>query len=98
MKVLHQLQNLLITACLGLLLFCSAGRVDACVEGLAWGMPFEQVTAHLGEVQAVNEQQSGRYVTRDVLLDRDLHTRLILSSADITSCTLIEALSLTSSS
>ena len=44
MKVLHQLQTLLITARLGLLLFCSADRVDACVEGLAWGMPLEQVT------------------------------------------------------
>ena len=70
MKVLHQVRNLLITACLALLLFCSAGRVDACVEGLAWGMPFEQVTAHLGEGQAVNGQKTGRYVQRNVFLDR----------------------------
>ena len=56
MKVLHQLQNLLITASLGLLVFCSAGRVDACVEGLAWGMPFEQVAIHLGEGQSLNEE------------------------------------------
>ena len=70
MKVLHQLQNLLITAGLGLLLFCSAGRVDACVEGLAWGMRLEQVTTHLGEGQAVNEQHSGRYVIRDKFLDK----------------------------
>ena len=70
MKVLHQVQNLLITACLGLLLFCGAGRVDACVEGLAWGMPFDQVANHLGEGQALNEQQTGRYVKRDVFLDR----------------------------
>ena len=55
MKVLPQLQNLLITACLGLLLLCSAGRVDACVEGLAWGMPLEQVTTHMGEGKTVNE-------------------------------------------
>lgn len=70
MKVLPQLQNLLITACLGLLLLCSAGRVDACVEGLAWGMPLEQVTTHMGEGKTVNEERSGRYVTRDVFLDR----------------------------
>ena len=70
MKALHQLQNLLIAACLGLLLFCGPGRVDACVEGLAWGMPFEQVAIHLGEGQTVNEQQAGRYVKRDVFLDR----------------------------
>ena len=70
MKVLPQLQNLLITACLGLMLICSAGRVDACVEGLAWGMPLEQVTTHMGEGQTVSEHRSGRYVTRDVFLDR----------------------------
>ena len=70
MKVSPQLQNLLIAACLGLMLMCSAGRVDACDEGLAWGMPLEQVTTHLGEGQAVNEKQTGRYVTRDVFLDR----------------------------
>ena len=54
MTVLQQLQNLLIAACLGLVLFCSPGRVEACVEGLAWGMPFEQVAIHLGEGQVVN--------------------------------------------
>lgn len=70
MKVVHQVQNLLITTCLGLLLFCSAGRLDACVEGLAWGMPFEQVAIHLGEGHVVNEGQAGRYVKRDVFLDR----------------------------
>ena len=70
MTLLRWLQNLLIPSALGLLLFCGAGPVNACVEGLVWGMPLEQVTAHLGEGQAVNEQQSGRYITRDVLLDR----------------------------
>ena len=70
MKVSPQLQNLLIAACLGLMLMCSAGRVDACVEGLAWGMPFEQVAIHLGEGQVVKEEQAGRYVKRDVFLDR----------------------------
>ena len=70
MTLLRWLQNLLVPSALGLLLFCGAGPVNACVEGLVWGMPLEQVTAHLGEGQAVNEQQSGRYITRDVLLDR----------------------------
>ena len=70
MKVLPQLLNLLISACLGLLMMCSAGRVDACVEGLAWGMPFEQVAIHLGKGQALNEEQAGRYVKRNLYLDR----------------------------
>ena len=70
MKVLHQLQTLLITAVLGLLLFCSAGRVDACIEGLAWGMPLEQLTSHLGETKQLKQESSRRYVARDVLLDR----------------------------
>ena len=70
MTLLRWLQNLLVPSALGLLLFCGAGPVNACVEGLVWGMPLEQVTAHLGEGKAVNEQQSGRYITRDVLLDR----------------------------
>ena len=70
MTLLRWLQNLLVPSALGLLLFCGAGPVNACVEGLVWGMPLEQVTAHLGKSQALNEQQSGRYVTRDVLLDR----------------------------
>ena len=51
-------------------MFCSAGRVDACVEGLAWGMPFEQVAIHLGQGQALNEEQDGCYIKRDVFLDR----------------------------
>ena len=42
-------QNLLFSAAMALLLFCSAGRVDACVEGLAWGMPLETVTNPLGD-------------------------------------------------
>ena len=70
MKVLHQLQAMLITAGLGLLLFCSAGRVDACIEGLAWGMPLEQLTSHLGDTKQLKQESSRRYVARDVLLDR----------------------------
>ncbi len=62
-------QKLLFSAAMALLLFCSAGRVEACVEGLAWGMPLEKVTNHLGDGQPIHRDQSGRYVARDVLLD-----------------------------
>ena len=68
--MMRQLQAFLISASVGLLLLCNACPVDACVQGLAWGMPFEQVRSHLGESQAVNEQKSGRYVMRAVMLDR----------------------------
>ena len=64
------LLNLLITATLGLLLFAGAGSVNACVEGLAWGMPLEQVSRHLGESPQLTPEPSGRYVAQDVLLDR----------------------------
>lgn len=63
-------QKLLFSAAMALLLFCSAGRVEACVEGLAWGMPLEKVTNHLGDEQPIHRDQSGRYVAHDVLLDR----------------------------
>jgi hypothetical protein len=63
-------QKLLVSAAMALLLFCSAGRVEACVEGLAWGMPLEKVANHLGDGQPIHRDQPGRYVARDVLLDR----------------------------
>ena len=64
------LRNLVIQAGLVLLLLCCAAPVNACVEGLAWGMPLEQVTIHLGEQQPLEQKPAGRYVARDVLLDR----------------------------
>ena len=71
MVMLHQLQTFLISTGVGLLLFfCSAGPVDACVQGLSWGMPFEQVRRHLGKSHAVSEQKAGRYVMHDIMLDR----------------------------
>ena len=70
MAMLRQFQTVLISAGMALLLFCSADPAGACVQGLAWGMPFEQVRSHLGESHAVNEQRSGRYVMRNVMLDR----------------------------
>ena len=43
---------------------------SACVEGLAWGMPLEQVHAHLGPIQPTGDQPLHRYEAHDVLLDR----------------------------
>ena len=70
MTGLRWLQNLLIGAAMALLLLSGIGTADACVEGLAWGMPLDQVETHLGRSQVMNQKQSGRYVARDVLLDR----------------------------
>ena len=70
MTVLRWIQTLLIPTGLALLLFCSAGTASACVEGLTWGMPLEQVTTHLGESHTVNHEPAGRYMARNVLLDR----------------------------
>ena len=70
MTVLRWIQALLIPTGLALLLLFSPGPVVACVEGLAWGMPLEQVTNHLGESQPVDQEQTRRFIARDVLLDR----------------------------
>ncbi|WP_244281622.1 hypothetical protein [Synechococcus sp. UW105] len=47
-----------------------AQRVEACVEGLSWGMPLEQVRDHLGQSQPVDDEQPHRFVASHVLLDR----------------------------
>lgn len=70
MTVLRWIQALLIPMGLALLLLFSPGPVVACVGGLAWGMPLEQVTNHLGESQPVDQEQTRRFIARDVLLDR----------------------------
>ena len=65
------MHHLLVSAALAvLMLIFSTAPVDACVEGLAWGMRIDQVQAHLGDSQPVNSVASGRYVARQVLLDR----------------------------
>ena len=49
MKGLGWLHHLLVSTALAvLMLIFSTAPVDACVEGLAWGMPIDQVQAHLG--------------------------------------------------
>ena len=53
-----------------LVVFLHGNPASACVEGLAWGMPLEQLTSHLGDGQQLTQESSGRYIARDVLLDR----------------------------
>ena len=43
---------------------------SACVEGLAWGMPLEQVDAHLGQAKPIGDGPQERFEVQDVLLDR----------------------------
>ena len=50
--------------------FLHGTPASACVEGLTWGMPLEQLTSHLGDGQQLTQESSGRYIARDVLLDR----------------------------
>ena len=66
------LQRILVGAGVALLLLCAAPSVQACVEGLVWGMPLEQLETHLGESQRLSQQQSGRYVVRNVLRRHEL--------------------------
>lgn len=71
MRLIGWLRRALISACLAVLLLgASPPAVHACVEGLAWGMPLEQVRSHLGANQPVSEDQAGRFVASNVLLDR----------------------------
>ena len=70
MRLVAWLGRALISACLGVLLHAAPSAVHACVEGLAWGMPLEQVRSHLGDNQGVFEEQTGRFVASNVLLDR----------------------------
>lgn len=58
------------------LLFCMAFNLTAmpsvaCVEGLSWGMPLNQVQSHLGETQPVRDDKHPlRFTAHDVLLDQ----------------------------
>ena len=70
MRLFAWLRRALISACLGMFLLADPSAVHACVEGLTWGMPLEQVRSHLGANQRVSEEQTGRFVASNVLLDR----------------------------
>ena len=63
-------QRILVGAGVALLLLCAGPLVQACVEGLVWGMPLEQLETHLGESQPLGQHQAGRYLIRNVLLNR----------------------------
>ena len=64
------MRSLLIALIAMLVVFLHGTPASACVEGLAWGMPLEQLTSHLGDGQQLTQESSGRYIARDVLLDR----------------------------
>ena len=64
------MRSLLIALIAVVVVFLHGTPASACVEGLAWGMPLEQLTSHLGDGQQLTQESSGRYVARDVLLDR----------------------------
>ena len=63
-------RSLLIALMAVVVVFLHGTPASACVEGLAWGMPLEQVNAHLGPVQSTGDRTEDRYEAHDVLLDR----------------------------
>ena len=68
--MLKRLQAPLISLMASLLILWGIQPAQACVEGLEWGMPLDQVHAHLGEVHQANTTQSERFFARNVMLDR----------------------------
>lgn len=43
---------------------------EACIEGLAWGMPLDEVVMHLGETHQSVPDQPHRYTSNHVQLDQ----------------------------
>ncbi len=61
----------LVALLLGMAINLTAMPADACVEGLSWGMPLNQVQSHLGETQPVgNNHHPVRFTASDVFLDQ----------------------------
>ena len=61
----------LLIALMAVLVLCLHGTpAAACVEGLAWGMPLEQVNIHLGPTKPIGNRAQERFEAHDVLLDR----------------------------
>lgn len=53
------------------MLMCWGGdSALACVQGLDWGMTLDEVSTHLGSPLPLNNSQSRRFSTSDVLLDQ----------------------------
>ena len=68
--MLKRMQTALIGLMVSLIIVWGVPPAQACVEGLAWGMPLEQVHAHLGEVHQANTTHPERFFARNVMLDR----------------------------
>ena len=68
--MLNRLQAALISLMASLLILWGIQPAQACVEGLEWGMPLDQVHAHLGEVHQANTTHPARFFARNVMLDR----------------------------
>ena len=68
--MLNRLQAALISLMASLIILWGLQPVQACVEGLAWGMPLDQVHAHLGEIHQANTTHPERFFARNVMLDR----------------------------
>ena len=68
--MLNRLQAALLSLMASLIILWGLQPVQACVEGLAWGMPLDQVHAHLGEIHQANTTHPERFFARNVMLDR----------------------------
>ena len=64
------MKPLLIALMAVVVLFLVGTPASTCMEGLAWGMPLEQVHTHLGPVQPIGDQAQHRFEAHDVRLDR----------------------------
>ena len=64
------MKSLLIALMAVVVLFLHVTPASACVEGLAWGMPLEQVHTHLGPVHPIEDRTQHRFEAHDVHLDR----------------------------
>ena len=64
------MKSLLIALMAVVVLFLHGTPASACVEGLAWGMPLEQVHTHLGPIHPIGDRTQHRFEAHDVHLDR----------------------------
>ena len=83
---LPTVRSLLIALMAVVVVFLHGTPASACVEGLAWGMPLEQVHAHLGPVQSIGDRAEDRYEAHDVLLDRFPVSRVTFELSQTRAC------------
>ncbi|MAR08384.1 MAG: hypothetical protein CL681_00235 [Blastopirellula sp.] len=77
-----QLQATLIALAACVVLIWGGKPLEACVQGLTWGMPLDQVRQELGDTQQLDSQQLDsqqpkRFVAKQVRLDRLPVTQVI---------------------